>query len=318
MPDRKPTPITRLLGGLLLLSALTAEARAETWYKVEMLVFSNSGGSNAEEWDATPALSYPRKTRLLVDPDHPAARASLQEQNPLVPNAASTGYNPVFPAPFITLPASELEFRGAASRMQSSGRYRKLFHEAWTQPIPGRSRALPIVLDHSGDGGPWPELQGSVKLYISRYIYLETNLWLNTSGDYLHSDWQMPAPPLAPPSLVPVDPFSGAVQSRVTAASPAPEGLPVIAESMGAPASESEPANNGSGSEPGTTRGSQQLGPEYPYRHAVLLNQTRRMRSSEVNYIDHPMFGVVVKVTRVAVAADPAGDAEADSASLAQ
>jgi hypothetical protein len=41
----------------------------------------------------------------------------------------------------------------------------------------------------------------------------------------------------------------------------------------------------------------EESGPVYPYAHAVLLKQTRRMRSKEVNYIDHPMFGVVVKVT---------------------
>ena len=74
MRDRKPTPLTGLLGGILLLSAMIAESRAETWYRVEMLVFSNSGGSAAEEWDATPSLSYPRKTRLLVGPDHPAVQ----------------------------------------------------------------------------------------------------------------------------------------------------------------------------------------------------------------------------------------------------
>jgi hypothetical protein len=207
MPDRTPAPLSGLLG-VLLLSTLIADARAENWYRVEMLVFSNVGGSSAEEWDATPLLSYPRKTRLLVDPDHPAAQAALREQNPLLPAPTQQGYNPVYPAPFITLPGFELEFRGAASRMQSGGRYRKLFHEAWTQPIPGRSQAIPIVLDRSGDGGSWPALQGTVKLYISRYIYLETNLWLNTNGEYLHSDWQMPPPPRAPPSVAPVDPFT--------------------------------------------------------------------------------------------------------------
>ena len=55
------------------------------------------------------------------------------------------------------------------------------------------------------------------------------------------------------------------------------------------------------------------------WRHAVLLSQTRRMRSNEVNYIDHPMFGVVVKVTPVTVPEAGATDAPAgESALLAQ
>ena len=41
-------------------------------------------------------------------------------------------------------------------------------------------------------------------------------------------------------------------------------------------------------------------GPVSPYRHAVLLQQKRRMRSNEVHYIDHPMLGLVVKLTPVA------------------
>jgi len=50
-----------------------------------------------------------------------------------------------------------------------------------------------------------------------------------------------------------------------------------------------------------------------------LLNQTRRMRSGEVNYIDHPMFGVVVKVTPARMpAAEPEVETEPGSAPLAQ
>ncbi len=43
----------------------------------------------------------------------------------------------------------------------------------------------------------------------------------------------------------------------------------------------------------------QAQGPLYPYRHAVLLDQTRRMRSGEIHYIDHPLLGVIIKFTPV-------------------
>jgi hypothetical protein len=39
------------------------------------------------------------------------------------------------------------------------------------------------------------------------------------------------------------------------------------------------------------------LGPAYPYRHAVALQQKRRMRSKEIHYIDHPMLGLIIKFT---------------------
>ena len=39
--------------------------------------------------------------------------------------------------------------------------------------------------------------------------------------------------------------------------------------------------------------------PVSPWRHAVALTEKRRMRSEEVHYLDHPMLGVVVKLTPV-------------------
>ena len=39
--------------------------------------------------------------------------------------------------------------------------------------------------------------------------------------------------------------------------------------------------------------------PLSPWRHAVVLSQERRMRSTEVHYIDHPLLGAVVKISPV-------------------
>ncbi len=37
---------------------------------------------------------------------------------------------------------------------------------------------------------------------------------------------------------------------------------------------------------------------DYEFRHAVRVAQQRRMRSGELHYIDHPLLGIVVKVSR--------------------
>jgi hypothetical protein len=47
------------------------------------------------------------------------------------------------------------------------------------------------------------------------------------------------------------------------------------------------------------------MGPDYPYKHAVLLQQTRRMRSGEVAYMDHPLLAVLIQIT-------PLGGAESE------
>lgn len=313
--------LSRLLLGAALLYSQAGIAQEARWFQVELLVFSHHDGDTAEIWNATPKLAYPETVRFLVEQQQVNANTAqyggdsnidpygrqligfapdVDEQSPpeapvtgsqvdpvlgaatdtetaaaTVPAVEPTG-EPAFPTAFVTLPSSQLEFRGKAAYMQRSGRYDILFHEAWRQPMLGEKSTLPIVLDRSGDTQQWPTLQGSVKLYLSRYLHLQTNLWLNTSGRYLNSTWRMPAPPLGPPSLI-------------VEQAPEPEDVaePVVLEDMLA-------------SDEALQENPEELEPLYPYRHAVLLQQKRRMRSDEVHYIDHPMLGVIVKITRVA------------------
>lgn len=279
MPDAAYRNLPVLLCGLLLLLPGLVQAEADNWYRVEMLIFSRPGGGSAEVWEATPTLAYPGRTQFLVEADHPATAALQREPGALQGFSEEASPNPGFFSPFTALPASDLEFHSAADRMQRDGRYRKLFHKAWIQAIPSRSQAISLMLDRSGDGVPWPALQGSVKLYVSRYIYVETNLWLNTNGEYLRSAWRMPPPPLGPPSVAPVDDFAPANSAPTSR----PEAQDV--QGQGAPGF------------PGGQPAGESTRPDYPYAHAVLLSQTRRIRSGEVNYIDHPLLGLVVKVT---------------------
>jgi len=202
MPDRYSAPFVLLIFCAALLLPSVALAQADSWYRVELLVFSYPAGGTAEKWEATPDLAYPDNARFLTSPGDRSALSGP------VPNGSTTGDEPsaaasLQPTPFATLPSTQREFAGKAESMQRSGRYRILFHEAWLQPMMGQSAAFPIVLDRSGDGGQWPALQGTIKLYESNDINLETNLWLNTQGEYLHSAWRMPPPPLGPPSIAP-------------------------------------------------------------------------------------------------------------------
>ena len=183
---------------------------------------------------------------------------------------------PRLPTPFVQLPASAREFRGKAAYMERNGPYRILFHEAWWQPVAGQRAALPLVLDRSGDSDSYPSLQGTITLYLSRFLHLETNLWLNTDGSYLPGSWRMPAPPLGPVSLERVE---------------APLLQPELEEIL----------DFGAAYDPAWDRAEEPIeaepGPPYPWRHAVLLQQARRMRSNEVHYIDHPLMGLVIKIT---------------------
>lgn len=321
---------TRLTLGILACLALacspaTLAQQGDRWFQVELLVFSNERVNSSEQWQPIPKLTYPNAARFLVEPDQVQANLARYQaesvvdefgrqiltiqpeatakQAPLTPDIPPSGETagdtagnaslPLRPTPFVALPSNQLEFRGKAAYMQRSGGYRTLFHETWVQPVQDEGSALPLILDRSGDTGQWPRLQGSVKLYLSRYLHIQTNLWLNTAGDYLPGLWRMPAPPLGPPSLIIEEP-------------------PVELDAESTPAewvavdNEDELAGD-----PNEVVGEEDLGPVYPFRHAVLLQQKRRMRSTEVHYLDHPLFGLVVTLK-------PLGDEELEAMARAE
>ncbi|HEY7775420.1 MAG TPA: CsiV family protein [Kineobactrum sp.] len=209
---------------------------------------------------------------------------------------------PPLPVPFVLLPASDREFSGKAAYMQRNGPYRILFHETWWQPVDGEQGAVPIILDRSGDTATYPLLQGSITLHRSRFLHIGTQLWLNTDGSYLPANWKMPAPPKSPPSLEVIAPLplpptvntdtgQNNNGNENTMLESAPEAVVADADPDSAPESVVAPTDESEAQEGVATA------PDYPYRHAVLLQQQRRMRSNEVHYIDHPLFGVIIKLT---------------------
>jgi hypothetical protein len=270
---------------ITLLLPLGAHAQPAPLYLVELIVFSQPSGAGAEQWDATPELSYPKSSRFLTYPgEEPVAPAPSSATSPAPDAAEPMGIaalpDPAQPALFTTLPQAQKQLADKAAAMVRNGRYRILFHEAWLQPMISQAESVPIVLDRSGDGGAWPALQGSIKLYLASYVYLETNLWLNTQAEYLPGSWRMPAPPLAPMSKAPNSDLPAPAQ---------PAGQPAIARTQPS-AMITASGNDGIGV-------SETLGPDYPFRHAVLLQQTRRIPSGEIAYVDHPLLGVLVQVS---------------------
>ncbi len=206
----------------------------------------------------------------------PAPQAAVEQPGALLPAVPPVAEQTLRPTPFVALAADHRELGTGAARLARGGGATVQFHETWLQPIPAEAEALPLVLDNSGDAGQWPELQGSVLLYRSRYLHIEANLWRNTDGRGLPAGWRMSPPPLGPEQLLTRDyqpallaPLSvGATRFAVDF-----EGLPVLA-----------PAGTG-------------LEPVYPYRRAIRFDERRRMKRNELHYLDHPAMGVVIKIT---------------------
>jgi hypothetical protein len=277
------------------------EPEQDRWYNVELIIFSQTSAAAAtsEVWESLPDLTYPKSYHLLTYAESEAASEdplsvsdptkltpitqSVSAEEVLDPNQVQTLPMNLLPTPFVRLAQETWEFAQRAGRMRQSGRYEILFHESWNQPIVSSERTLPILLDQSGYLQEWPKLQGSIKLHLARYLHLETNFWINTMGNYLPGDWQMPPPPLGPVP-VPDAALDELFEEKLSGNGAEAEEVELDESELPFSFQPEEPV---------------EVSPTYPWRHAVLLQQTRKMRSTEVHYIDHPMMGVIVLVTPI-------------------
>lgn len=290
-------------------------ADEERWYKVELLVFTRDPVVTDELFPPRPGLAYPQVARHLHHPERiarveaeypgrtsvdalgrivvtlpapegavlpPPAQEAPAPLQPVAPapklpaTAVIEEETPLRPTPFVALAADFRELGAGALRLSRSGGATVQFHETWLQPIAARDEAVPLVLDESGDIGEWTELQGSVLIYRSRYLHLETNLWRNGDGRDLPPGWRMEPPPLGPSQVVMRGPTPVLLAPVDVSARRIPvdwEGLPVLAATA------------------------TELAPVYPYRHALHFDQRRRMKRNELHYLDHPAMGAVIKIT---------------------
>ncbi|MCZ6829657.1 MAG: CsiV family protein [Gammaproteobacteria bacterium] len=220
------------------------------------------------------------------------------------------------PRAFVLMPADAAEFATEALRIRRSRDMRLMFHQSWLQPMRSREHSLPIVIDGVIAEGNYPALQGSVMLYVSRYLHIETNLWLNTrseeaaatpagfipEGESAEPAWTMPAPPL-PPQAYRWTPWSFRVELEAgfsDAIVLPPENL----ESLElVPVVELDPADSLqpiviSARRIGVLDIEQFLEqPWYPFEHAVRVQYKRRMRGGELHYLDHPLLGLILRVS---------------------
>jgi len=138
-----------------------------------------------------------------------------------------------------------------------------LWHGGWLQAIPPRDTPVPLLIQ---TGHRWEdvfELEGTVAVTLGRYLHFQTKL-------LFHQPLLGEAP--APQPV-------------------APEGE-VAAQGMDQADAEAEPP-------PGADAAviDSALNPASP--RFMVLDESRRMRSSELHYLDHPKLGVLVRIEPV-------------------
>ena len=313
---------------------------------------SNAAGLNVEN---APAESLDGQNVYAVDPD--AARRDVDFAEPGAGESARVADSNAAPAeprrllkalPYALLEPERLEFADQAQALRDRGQ-RILLHSAWWAPLREGDSPLPLVVDRAADPDTdaWPELQGSIHLYRSRYLHIELDLWLNTAASYLPPGWRIEPAPRPEPSLrgatpdgQPFDPWNpppvlnAEPDTALSDAGERPEnpalrgerfsmdggrvstgggrvstgdgrlstdggrvstdGGRLSADGEGLPAATD--AAFAAGALAAGNEGTTATGAPWPWKHAIVHRQARRMRSNEVHYLDHPVIGVVVKV----------------------
>ncbi|MEP5765587.1 MAG: CsiV family protein [Halieaceae bacterium] len=338
------------------------------WYRVELIIFANRDPDAAlsERWPLLPDLSYPatwqrlssedafvpgdRDYQLLRVEDTVPAEAfdlawdrSIEElerehQRSLVYRQAEIQLESLYdlnvPRARVRLDSEFQEFTSQRRRIDRSATLDVLFHETWLEPVRNQQEAQALLIDTAVASGDYPELQGSVLLYVGRYLHIVTDLWINTDGAYLGNNWVMPRPPLTPVSgssdsaVLPFEVIvatdwlaeTGPIAEPGTetepesqtgtwaepfAALPAERGTEELADDPELDAAAQQLADLDIDAEQMDSAQEQQLQAfldlpvyDYDFRHAVHVQQRRRMRSGELHYIDHPLLGIIVKVSR--------------------
>ena len=305
--------VTRLVGSALAILVLAcgplAAAHGASWYTVEMIVFERIGDANLDDevWLTDPG-------RPPIDESIELNRASgLALAQELGEGGAAAPYA------FRLLGRSHFRLGGVFSRLRGSRDYRPLLHVAWHQPGLSRRRARHAHVQgfrdpaggtgaYSPGAGAWPVIDGTVQLYARRFLHLRADLLYyrrdpRTDTDVLGASNVLPFA-LTPAEGTQEEPERAAEEVAAPSAedgaevsvSALPESSSLAASAAVGPGLVSESGSISGFPTTSEHRGVAHDGPPPVFR----MTTSRRMRPGELHYLDHPLFGVLVIVTRYA------------------
>jgi hypothetical protein len=305
------------------------------WYEVNIAIFKqNTPGFQSEQWRNRDQLNlqFPHRTVMLDDESYDNINVDEIELEPYIPNDSLLGVEltlnnaapistPPLPTPVVSQNTSTFTeqpltaeeeaffdnkellpkitafrlidtedegFRQTLRRLRNSKGYKILTTKTWRQPGLARNISIPVLIQ-AGDAfdGNY-ELEGTVNISLSRYLHVQSNLWLSEYVKQIELSntwWEESTRENAPT-------FEGLLTDSTYALE---TGEPEEQNLNDTTAIDSDDSNtttpllsalniNGSTA-------------HYEAIRTVVIDESRRMRSNEIHYLDHPLFGMVIKVT---------------------
>lgn len=328
----------RFLLGVIaaLAAALPIASAAEeemTWYAIEIIVFERASeiGRNAEAWPSEPGLpsladaielSREGLTPEELTGDAPSeAPTEVTVETDVVPIAPTPPIPPIpstpMPRAFQLVPEEEYRLTDAWERLNKSSAYRPLLHIGWIQPgYPSEEARLVHVRNSNATLGT---VDSSVEEGVAEGVTEGVEEGVEKSVDE----------DAATPSFGNEEGFAPTLSPRITfARDPSKVALdgtlrvhrarylhveadllyyrPLDGDTSVAPASGDAPDAAPMLDSPDTALIEHLLAEDDVAPRLFRLTESRRMRSRELHYLDHPLFGMLVEVWPVELPEMPA------------
>ena len=260
-------------------SPLIKKEPAPLWYQVEVLIFSqgNDYTAESETWRQDITLSYPNnivelETPTIDDINKKEEENFIFDERKPFPNFSQR--DNTSESAFKLLPTEQFTFKKTLKKFSQHPNYKPLFHAAWRQPMVNVKDSPAILIQGGERYNNHYELEGSISISVARYLHVTSNLWLTSfvkNNGQPQQSW-----PLLPPTPLfnedQPDPAFATINSEYIP-------LPLwrnfqLTEELRTPL----------------------LQTGHLIERITVLEQSRRMRSKELHYLDHPLFGILVRI----------------------
>ena len=325
--------LSALLSAGLTLSILPSVVNATEHYRVEVMLFTylDENSAREEHWpllkeraeaeEAAIAAALEEDTSAMAesepgivkseegmagDANPGVLQVSAEESSELNSDASdemNSAEEDTDSTPPVTL-LDDLEFANAVNRFGYRSDMKVVWHQAWIEELQDSANAYDHEVTASYEEENFRiDISGSFNLYRSRYIHIRPDLEVDQLIFTIPAD-----APLSGETTENTE--EGAMTMAVTSDTISDN----IGNSDALPGVEGQmtilPPDQGITNEPVA-----EPEPEWIPLRAAKIERSRRMRSGEVHYLDHPLLGMVVKVTPYEVPEEASEEAPESEAS---
>lgn len=255
--------------------AATNSDDEERWYDIEILIFENVGqaGLSSETWPVDPALPDFGNAVELVP-------AQIAPVDPALPgDTGATGDSaPVestAPKPYQLLTSNDFNLTPEEIKLSKSEKFYPLLHVAWRQPVLSDKDAKAVHIHSTMEQSQDDDIFSS-----------DETLALPPNNDFF-------TPQSNSDSALPMNVIDGTIKVTLS------KYLHLEADLLYRVKAEQKNEFNIFG-----------FRKEEPSLTAFKLKDSRRMRSGEIHYFDHPLFGMLVRITPYQLAGQPPDEAQ--------